>query len=1059
MAHKTLTASSLSRYRPIVFVVTGLVAAFGCYALYKSYRRSTPTSLHRSNAVHRRRRLRRAQQEQTHNAEDGVVPPSTLVDRNGSRQYGLIRLEDSRGTVHTQPLTLSNVISTDALRNAFQVPDIEVDDARLQDWQYTFAIRWVVRNFPEGVPPIVVNNQLRHLGLPSDTIARTMTELQTLVETDGLRSFAAMVSGDIAATVAHDDADTVAGTELSRAHSPAIPSGTEGGRDGHNLKQMLYYIAEDQSRTEGYIHRSVKCNQCDTKPIRGIRWRCANCADYDLCSDCEAQSMHDKTHIFYKVKIPAPFLGNPRQAQPVVYPGKPQLMLRTLNNEFRQRIIKETEYELHEIDALYDQFTCLANRQWDSDPNQLGAAIDRKAFDKTFVPLSSVNPPRPNLIYDRMFSFYDTNNDGFIGFEEFIKGLAVLCFKIKGVNKLRRVFEGYDIDNDGFVSRKDFLRMFRAYYTIQKDIMRDFLAVQQADEDLTISAATDIIASSQPLSSAFETAIPPGDRRPSASFSKPVNAFGDRRHTTEPMRKSGEDQIDRSEVIGNSWEHIHGFPFDQATGDPVSELGMAVDVQTDSGETVRRDVEFSHNGRPVSLFRDDAVRERWQRKQFYTDEEEGFVAPDTFESGPNGIHDSPGFNDEAVIDDLEHNVVVASPSPRQILEGSGHVSPRSRSSSKVRFQEEVEFETRSNASTSSRPINERFGGYEIPEAEKDLGKDILYQVTEQAINELLDPLFKEKEDLAMDAHVTKVERRKWKNEIASFVQRRHEEQNRAAMEAADPLLATAAAASETSKGKTEFSKNLGEAVSDIEKRVQGQSLDELLQQSGYTVVEDFDTNIQLQRSLTPSPEQNSESRSLPNGSLHSSEASTSNQILCEAIYDKDGSNETSSIHNLGIDDEEKKNLDPTLSHVRPNSPRSLASSQPSQSHQDERLSEHEQENAMSAIRFALVDRFETSVLGNELKLDLANSSLQSPDGCIRVDIPSSETNAKKQSSLDEPPSEDRLEYLARINEIDHEITTRGGPGRLDYEEFERFMKGESGHRCGFVEAWLELGSF
>src|SRR6266480_4529077 len=254
MAHKNLTASSLSRYRPVVFVVTGLVVAFGCYALYKSYHLSTSPTLHRSNAVHRRRRSQRAQQEPTNNTEGGFGTPSILADRNGTRQYGLIRLEDSRGAFHTRPLTLPNVMSTDALRNAFQVPDIEVDDARLQHWQYLFAIRWVVRNFPPGVPSVVVDNHLRQLGLPSDTIARTMTELQTLVETDGFRSFAAVVSQEIATTRAQDDADTVAGTELSGGHSPAMPGGTEGGREGHNLKQMLYYIAEDQSRTEGYVH-------------------------------------------------------------------------------------------------------------------------------------------------------------------------------------------------------------------------------------------------------------------------------------------------------------------------------------------------------------------------------------------------------------------------------------------------------------------------------------------------------------------------------------------------------------------------------------------------------------------------------------------------------------------------------------------------------------------------------------------------------------------------------------------------------------------------------------
>ena len=998
------------------------------------------------------------------NAEGGVVSSDTLVDRDGTREYGLIPLADSSGIVHTRPLTLSSVMSADALRTAFQVSDIEVGDDRLQQCQSTFATRWIVVNFPEsvtsfpeGLTPEVVESHLRRLGLPSESIARTMNELQDFADTRRLGWFVARVSRDIAATEVHNDMDTVAGTELSGTHSPTMPGGAEAGREGHNLKQMLYYIAEDQSRTDGYVHRGVKCNQCDTKPIRGIRWRCANCPDYDLCSDCEAQSMHDKTHIFYKVKIPAPFLGNPRQAQPVIYPGRPQLMLRTLNNEFRQRMIKETEFELHELDALYDQFTCLADRQWDGDPNQFGAAIDRKVFDKTFVPLSSVNPPKPNLIYDRMFSFYDTNGDGLIGFEEFIKGLAILYGKIKNANKLRRIFDGYDIDNDGFVSRKDFLRMFRAFYTIQKEITRDLLAVQQAEEDLTISGATDIIASSQPLSSAFEAAMVSSDRTSSAPLSKPVNAFGD--PAGAPTRKSGDDQIDRSEVIGNAWGHSHEFPFDQATEDPISEPGMAVDVPTDSGDNVRRDVEFSYNGQSASLHRDDAVKERWRRKQFYTDEEEGFVAPEGFEPGPNGMHDPPEFNDEVEMDDSEHNIDAASPSLRQTPEGSGHVSPRSRSSSKVRFQEEVEFETRSNASTSSRPINERFGGYEIPEAERDLGKDILYQVTQQAINELLDPLFKEKEDLAMDVHVTKIERRKWKKEIAAFMQRRHEEQKRAAMEAADPLPATATVNSEATNGKSEFSKTPEEAVSDIEKRVQDQPPDGLLQDSRCPVVEDFDTNSRLRRSLAPSPEQNSDNRQLPNGFPHGSEASTSNQIPCGALHDKDEPNGTIDIHNLGMDDEKKENIGPTLPHVRPSPPRSPTTPQPSQARQDERLSEHEQENATSEIRSELVERFESLVLGNGPRLDVANSSLRSSDGFVQADVPSPETTAKAQDNLDNPPSEKRLEYLARINEIDLEIAARGGPGRLDYKEFERFMKSESGHRFGFVESWLELGSF
>lgn len=54
---------------------------------------------------------------------------------------------------------------------------------------------------------------------------------------------------------------------------------------------------------------------------------------------------------------------------------------------------------------------------------------------------------------------------------------------------------------------------------------------------------------------------------------------------------------------------------------------------------------------------------------------------------------------------------------------------------------------------------------EIPDAERDAGKEVLYQVTQQAYNELLDLLFKKKEDDALKAAVTKRQREKYKELI------------------------------------------------------------------------------------------------------------------------------------------------------------------------------------------------------------------------------------------------------------------------------------------------------
>lgn len=88
----------------------------------------------------------------------------------------------------------------------------------------------------------------------------------------------------------------------------------------------------------------MTCNNCQIIPIRGIRYRCANCLDYDLCEVCEAlDACHPKTHLFYKIRIPAPFIGNPRHAQTPCYPGKPQLMAMSLNLEAMRVLADETK--------------------------------------------------------------------------------------------------------------------------------------------------------------------------------------------------------------------------------------------------------------------------------------------------------------------------------------------------------------------------------------------------------------------------------------------------------------------------------------------------------------------------------------------------------------------------------------------------------------------------------------------------------------------------------------------------------------------------------------------
>lgn len=86
----------------------------------------------------------------------------------------------------------------------------------------------------------------------------------------------------------------------------------------------------------------ITCNKCRVTPIRGIRYKCANCVDFDLCELCESANCHLTTHVFLKIRIPIPPLANPRSALlPAFYPG---------NDENSRWILKpEVIRELQEI--------------------------------------------------------------------------------------------------------------------------------------------------------------------------------------------------------------------------------------------------------------------------------------------------------------------------------------------------------------------------------------------------------------------------------------------------------------------------------------------------------------------------------------------------------------------------------------------------------------------------------------------------------------------------------------------------------------------------------------
>ena len=51
----------------------------------------------------------------------------------------------------------------------------------------------------------------------------------------------------------------------------------------------------------GTKHDGTKCDSCRQYPIFGIRWKCAECISYDLCSVCYNKDKHDLRHRFYRI--------------------------------------------------------------------------------------------------------------------------------------------------------------------------------------------------------------------------------------------------------------------------------------------------------------------------------------------------------------------------------------------------------------------------------------------------------------------------------------------------------------------------------------------------------------------------------------------------------------------------------------------------------------------------------------------------------------------------------------------------------------------------------------
>jgi hypothetical protein len=159
--------------------------------------------------------------------------------------------------------------------------------------------------------------------------------------------------------------------------------------------------------TRCIVQHNIICDGCRTNPIEGVRYKCSNCHDYDLCGTCYSGKKHDLSHSFLQVSHPgcSPVRLMPR-APPVNVPSSrstyqkqehsdhsgPEISSHA--NRFFYTTMSTSEMKTYlrkngvSDDDILDKET-LRRRVWDTHCDSLGIAELNSLLETNEIALSS----------------------------------------------------------------------------------------------------------------------------------------------------------------------------------------------------------------------------------------------------------------------------------------------------------------------------------------------------------------------------------------------------------------------------------------------------------------------------------------------------------------------------------------------------------------------------------------------------------------------------------------------------------------------------------------------
>lgn len=75
-----------------------------------------------------------------------------------------------------------------------------------------------------------------------------------------------------------------------------------------SVRSLQMSAAAEQEQGQELVHDGIWCDHCGQCPIRGIRYKCLECVNYDLCACCESQKTrfraeHPDTHCLVKIEV------------------------------------------------------------------------------------------------------------------------------------------------------------------------------------------------------------------------------------------------------------------------------------------------------------------------------------------------------------------------------------------------------------------------------------------------------------------------------------------------------------------------------------------------------------------------------------------------------------------------------------------------------------------------------------------------------------------------------------------------------------------------------------